>query len=238
MDASKRAHLGAHYTSADDIMLVVDPVVMAPLRTEWEEVRQEVGNLLVEEDRDTARVRLAAFQQRLFEVEVLDPACGSGNFLYLAPAFPAGLGEASYRLRRGLRLEGYEADGQTRPDAGAGSKRLRGRTGPHCPYGSATSSGTRTTASPTTTARSSRHWSPSEERTPSWRTAMSSTHVRRNGPPAEFIIGNPPFLGSKLLRTNLGDDYVDAMFDVYKGRVPAEARRGLLLVRKGQGVGR
>ena len=42
-------------------------------------------------------------------------------------------------------------------------------------------------------------------------------------PPAEFIIGNPPFLGSKLLRSNLGDDYVDAMFDVYKGRVPAEA---------------
>ena len=47
--------------------------------------------------------------------------------------------------------------------------------------------------------------------------------MRRNGRPAEFIIGNPPFLGSKLLRTNLGDDYVDAMFDVYKGRVPAEA---------------
>ena len=84
LDASKRSQLGAHYTSADDIMLVVEPVVMAPLRREWEAVRREVGNLLVEDNADAARVRLAAFQQRLFEVTVLDPACGSGNFLYLA----------------------------------------------------------------------------------------------------------------------------------------------------------
>ena len=39
LDASKRAHLGAHYTSAQDIMLVVEPVVMAPLRREWEAVQ-------------------------------------------------------------------------------------------------------------------------------------------------------------------------------------------------------
>ncbi len=84
LDASKRAHLGAHYTSADDIMLVVEPVVMAPLRREWESVQQEVGNLLSDGHDDAARVRLGGFQQRLFEVEVLDPACGSGNFLYLA----------------------------------------------------------------------------------------------------------------------------------------------------------
>ena len=84
LDASKRAHLGAHYTSAEDIMLVVEPVVMVPLRREWESVQQEVGNLLNDGHDDAARVRLGGFQQRLFEVEVLDPACGSGNFLYLA----------------------------------------------------------------------------------------------------------------------------------------------------------
>ena len=42
-------------------------------------------------------------------------------------------------------------------------------------------------------------------------------------PPAEFIIGNPPFLGGKLLRKQLGDEYVDAPFGTYHGRVPAEA---------------
>ena len=42
-------------------------------------------------------------------------------------------------------------------------------------------------------------------------------------PEAEFIVGNPPFLGGKLLRKNLGDDYVDAMFRVWGERVPREA---------------
>ncbi len=42
-------------------------------------------------------------------------------------------------------------------------------------------------------------------------------------PEAEFIVGNPPFLGGKLLRRNLGDAYVEALFEVYNGRVPREA---------------
>ena len=84
LDASKRSQLGAHYTGAADIDLVVQPVVMDPLRREWETARQEVDNLISEENWDQARVRLEEFQQRLFEVTVLDPACGSGNFLYIA----------------------------------------------------------------------------------------------------------------------------------------------------------
>ncbi len=42
-------------------------------------------------------------------------------------------------------------------------------------------------------------------------------------PEADFIIGNPPFLGGKRLRTELGDKVVDALFAVYDGRVPREA---------------
>ncbi len=84
LDASKRAYLGAHYTGADDIMLVVEPVVMAPLRQEWEEARQEIEAFLDDDDGTGARNRLEAFQKRLAEIKVLDPACGSGNFLYLA----------------------------------------------------------------------------------------------------------------------------------------------------------
>ncbi len=57
---------------------------MDPLRREWDTARQEVDNLISEENWDQARVRLEEFQQRLFEVTVLDPACGSGNFLYIA----------------------------------------------------------------------------------------------------------------------------------------------------------
>ena len=39
-------------------------------------------------------------------------------------------------------------------------------------------------------------------------------------PAAEFIIGNPPFLGNKMLRMNLGDDLVDAIYDAYAGQLP------------------
>jgi type II restriction/modification system DNA methylase subunit YeeA len=42
-------------------------------------------------------------------------------------------------------------------------------------------------------------------------------------PSATVIIGNPPFIGGKLMRSNLGEEYVDALFKVYDGRVPREA---------------
>ena len=80
LDASQRARLGAHYTGADDIMLVINPVVMDPLEREWEAVRGEIEEL----DNSPARQRLEEFRQRLASVTVLDPARGSGNFLYLA----------------------------------------------------------------------------------------------------------------------------------------------------------
>ena len=42
-------------------------------------------------------------------------------------------------------------------------------------------------------------------------------------PSANVVIGNPPFLGGKLLNAHLGEDYVSGIFRVYPGRVPAEA---------------
>jgi len=40
-------------------------------------------------------------------------------------------------------------------------------------------------------------------------------------PEADFIIGNPPYKGGNKIRKELGDDYVDALFEVYRGRLPA-----------------
>jgi len=42
-------------------------------------------------------------------------------------------------------------------------------------------------------------------------------------PTAEFIVSNPPFLGVRKLRDNLGDEYVEGLFTLWGGRVPAEA---------------
>jgi len=47
--------------------------------------------------------------------------------------------------------------------------------------------------------------------------------VSASWPDAEFIVGNPPFLGGKLLRTQLGDAKVEALFRAYKGAVAPEA---------------
>lgn len=84
-----RHRLGAHYTPEPYIRRVVDRTMMAPLREEWTLVRAEME--LVERTakspaagRKKAAALGAAFRKRLATVRVLDPACGSGNFLYVA----------------------------------------------------------------------------------------------------------------------------------------------------------
>ncbi|HZT80049.1 MAG TPA: DNA methyltransferase, partial [Gemmataceae bacterium] len=98
LDPDKRSQIGAHYTSREDILTLLEPVLMAPLRREWEGVRGDCDKLWarVQEanrmgDRKKARgfrksfeKALREFGHRLEGVKVLDPACGSGNFLYVA----------------------------------------------------------------------------------------------------------------------------------------------------------
>jgi len=93
LDPDKRSQLGAHYTSRDDILLIVDPVLMAPLRRRWAEVKAKAEKLLEKpkpgkaagKKLETAlRSLLLGFVDELSHVRVLDPACGSGNFLYVA----------------------------------------------------------------------------------------------------------------------------------------------------------
>ena len=219
LDASKRAYLGAHYTSADDIMLVVEPVVMAPLRAEWEAVQGEVGNLLAEEDNDAALARLLAFQQRLFEVEVLDPACGSGNFLYLALRslldlekqvidFAAAQGwddlvpivKPDQML--GLEINPYAAE-LARTALWIGYIQWHQNNGfpyDHSPILTKLVSINRADA----ILAGADTDNPQE---PDW-------------PDAEFIVGNPPFLGHVPFRAQLGDAYVKAVYSLYGDRIP------------------
>ena len=95
LDPNKRAQIGAHYTSKADILLVVEPVVMTPLRRKWaavqEHVAADLAKVIAEPDpkkRDVlsapVRAALTHFRGDLGHVRILDPACGSGNFLYVA----------------------------------------------------------------------------------------------------------------------------------------------------------
>lgn len=229
MDPDKRSQLGAHYTSREDIEAVVDPVVIQPLRREWGIVRQTVSELLTKSKRvgkaaarrarNEAETRLRAFLTRLQEVKVLDPACGSGNFLYVALqklkdlekevavyADACGLGGflplvGPWQLY-GIELNSYAFDlAQTTIWIGwlqwirangygvVNDPILRPLTGFQCRDAVLDLS------------------DPNHPREPEW-------------PAVDFIVGNPPFLGTKKLRTELGHDYVEKLFKLYGDRIP------------------
>ena len=95
LDPGKRAQLGAHYTDRDKIMLLVEPVVVRPLLAEWTAEKTDIAVQLERAESaksrpartkrlNAAKQRYRAFLDRLRRFKVLDPACGSGNFLYLA----------------------------------------------------------------------------------------------------------------------------------------------------------
>ena len=222
MDATKRSRLGAHYTSADDIMLVVDPVVMKPLRREWDEAKRDIDGLVADGKVEEGRAALDAFRKRLGGVTVLDPACGSGNFLYIALRALLDLEKQiiDYAAERGWygmipavspsQMSGIEIDHYAAELAKTAlwigyiqwheMNGFRYRRNP--------------ILTPLDTIR-----------------RMDAilgydgdgNVVEPEWPDAEFIVGNPPFLGSQMLRGNLGDEYVDGMFDLYEGRLPGGA---------------
>lgn len=106
LDPGKRAQIGAHYTDPEKIMMIIEPVILRPLQAEWERVKtaiipiaEKASGIIPRSqspgDRraaDTASRKLRskamelrdAFLHRLATLRILDPACGSGNFLYLA----------------------------------------------------------------------------------------------------------------------------------------------------------
>jgi hypothetical protein len=83
LDPIERHKLGAHYTPRAYVERLVLPTIIEPLREEWKDVQAAAllhaksGNL------EEAASEIQAFHRRLCEVKVLDPACGSGNFLYV-----------------------------------------------------------------------------------------------------------------------------------------------------------
>ena len=229
LDPNKRAQLGAHYTDRDKIMLLVEPVVIRPLLAEWDAEKTEIIAEL--ERAEAARSRPArtkrlneaerryrAFLNRLRGFTVLDPACGSGNFLYLAlqalkdlehrvqleaealgfqRAFPE-IGPANVK---GIEINPYAAE-LARVSVWIGEIQWMRRNG----FGEARDP----ILKPLDTIEYRDAILKPDDLEPEW-------------PAADVVIGNPPFLGGKLLITHLGEDYVSRMFSTYAGRVPAEA---------------
>ena len=57
LDPDKRSQLGAHYTSREDILLIVEPVLIAPLRRRWAAVREQAEELIARRDAAAGGVR-------------------------------------------------------------------------------------------------------------------------------------------------------------------------------------
>ena len=83
LDPQERHALGAHYTPRAYVERLVLPTVIEPLRRDWGNV-QAAAVLLANANRHKEAVaELRNFHHRLCSLRVLDPACGSGNFLYV-----------------------------------------------------------------------------------------------------------------------------------------------------------
>ena len=229
LDPAKRAQLGAHYTDRDKIMLLVDPVVVRPLLAEWDAEKTAIAADLERAEAAKSRAartkrlneaerRYRAFLNRMRGFTVLDPACGSGNFLYLAlqalkdlehrvqleaealgfqRAFPE-VGPANVK---GIEINPYAAE-LARVSVWIGEIQWMRRNG----FGEARDP----ILKPLDTIECRDAIVTPDDLEPEW-------------PAADVVIGNPPFLGGKLLITHLGEDYVARMFSTFADRVPAEA---------------
>jgi type II restriction/modification system DNA methylase subunit YeeA len=237
LDPDKRAELGAHFTGREDIELVVDAVMMTVLRREWNESRETIQRLLatgrktvaytpakppnpaaLKKAKGEASSILHRFLDRLQRVRVLDPSCGSGNFLYVAL----------------LRLKDLEKEvilfGN---DNGLGS--FLPMVGPWQLHGIEINSYAHDLAQMTVWIgwlqwiRANGFGFPAD---PILRPlsenirlmdAILAEHGEPEWPAVDFMVGNPPFLGDKIMRRELGDAYVDRLRSLYQGRIPGQS---------------
>jgi len=89
LDPVERHRLGAEYTPRGYIERLVEPTVLEPIRERWTAVQGAVLQLEgtgKRKDLEAARVELRRFHEWMRGLSFLDPACGSGNFLYVTMA--------------------------------------------------------------------------------------------------------------------------------------------------------
>ncbi len=83
LDPIERHKLGAHYTPRAYVERLVLPTIIEPLREEWKEVQTAALAYEKQGKHREALNEITSFHRHLCQIKVLDPACGSGNFLYV-----------------------------------------------------------------------------------------------------------------------------------------------------------
>ena len=271
LDPRKRSQLGAHYTDPATIERIIDPVIRRPLLQKWEQSKQEIRRLMAKSKlhkrgefkigsrRYPATAGDASYQKaekefvnwldHLKNYRILDPACGSGNFLYLGlktlkdvevfshqEAEDLGLDRQTELVTGphnmlGLELNEYAAE-LARVTVWIGELQWRlthgyeFKTNPvleplDCIECRDALITFRPTASPVRPEPFDglRTGSVEGSETPTVR----AEPVEASWPKASVVVGNPPFLGGSKKRRELGDAYFEALDKVFTGRVPGGA---------------
>lgn len=240
LDPVERRKLGAHYTPRAYVQRLVDVTVMEPLRADWEAALTK-AELAKEEGKDNDAVAIVrTFHRQLCETRVLDPACGTGNFLYVALELMKQLeGEVLETLTKLgdeqglLALKNLSVDPhlflglELNPRAAAIAELVvwigylqwhyRNTSGhPEEPilrafeninFGKRDGYDAVLTWDgypvPKIDMREDRH------------IEVYPNAKRAEWPAADFIVGNPPFIGNKRMIANLGEPYVEALRKAY-----------------------
>ena len=237
LDPAKRSQLGAHYTDRDKIMQIVNPVIVKPLLAEWAEVKTQIEaqidkapettkQKLLSTKEKAARTRALdkaeklhlAFIERLKAFRALDPACGSGNFLYIALlelkniehrvnleaealGLPRGFPQLGPEVVLGIELSSYAAE-LTRVSVWIGEIQWMRRNG----FEAAKNPILRTLNT-------------IENRD----AVLALDGTQAHWPDSDVIIGNPPYVGDRKLIKELGKEYTENLRQAYKEQLPKSA---------------
>lgn len=261
MDRPKSRALSHCDPSRAYVERVVVPTIMEPLRNDWRDVQAAALTLANQGKEKEARDTVRAFHHQLCEIRVLDPACGSGNFLYVALELMKRLeGEVTDLLAElgeeqgALALAGHTVDPhqflglELNPWAAAVAEpvlwigylqwhfRTHGKASPSEPVlrdfhnienrdAVLTYEGTQPRldedGTPVTRwdgVTTMRHPVTGEDvPDPAARVPVLDylTPKPATWPRADFIVGNPPFIGASRMRDALGDGYAEALWKAY-----------------------
>ena len=230
LDPNKRSQVGAHYTDSDKIMQIVGPVIVDPLLAEWAEVKKQIKDELnkapkipVGTAQKSAKTRAFTkaeklhfnFISRLKAFRVLDPACGSGNFLYTALlelkniehranleaevlGLQKGFPQLGPEVVLGIELSGYAVE-LARVSVWIGEIQWMRRNG------------FQATKNPIL-----RTLDTIENRD----AVLADDGTRAKWPKADVVIGNPPFKGDRKMIKELGEDYTAKLRKAYGKEIP------------------
>ena len=223
LDPTARAPLGAHYTDTGTIQKLIQPLVSEPLAAEWAALQPALaaghGYGPKSKEGKAARAAYQSFLLRLNHYRVLDPACGSGNFLYLA-----------LKALRDIEKQAHIVA----QEHGLGAE-LSMQTGPHNILGLEINEFAAELARVTVwigDIQWCRRNGYPHAINPILKPLDGIEHrdalLNPDGseaewPTADVIVGNPPFLGGSRKSGELGREYFDALNNIYAEHVPGGA---------------